>query len=115
LSQQFAGVTDGAEPKVEFFVNGNFNGATSLGVDSTSPYSAPVNNLAAGNYTLPAVATDNLGAKATNSVSLVVNSPPTASLSSPGNGASFVAPGRPLLRGSIKGSSGWQSLTTNNW
>ncbi|HXJ55161.1 MAG TPA: Ig-like domain-containing protein, partial [Verrucomicrobiae bacterium] len=41
---------------------------------------------------LSAVATDNLGAKATNSVSIVVNNLPTASFSSPGNGASFVAP-----------------------
>jgi hypothetical protein len=54
---------DGSVSQVEFF-----NGSTSLGIDNTSGYSVPVNNLAPGTYTLSAVATDNTGAKATNSV-----------------------------------------------
>src|SRR4030095_4593601 len=87
--------------QVEFF-----NGATSLGIDTTTPYSVPVDNLAAGNYTLSAVATDNLGAKATNSVSIVVNSLPSASLSSPSNGASFVAPANITLTATANDTDG---------
>jgi Bacterial Ig domain len=62
---------DGSVSQVEFF-----NGAVSVGVDTTSPYSVPISNLAAGNYTFSAVATDNLGATATDSINVVVNSPP---------------------------------------
>src|SRR5205085_951495 len=45
-------------------------------------YSATLNNLAAGNYTIAAVATDNSGAKATNTISISViavgdNEPPS--------------------------------------
>jgi hypothetical protein len=83
---------DGGIAQVEFF-----KANTSLGVDTTSPYSTVVSNLAAGSYTFFAVATDNLGAKATNSISILVNNPPTVSLSSPTNGASFVAPANILL------------------
>ena len=79
--------SDGTVSQVEFF-----QGTTSLAVDTTSPYSVAVSSLAAGRYTLSAVATDNLGAKATNSVSLVVNALPTAAITSPTNGQSFTAP-----------------------
>jgi Bacterial Ig domain len=79
--------SDGSVSQVEFF-----NGALSLGVDATDPYSVPVSNLAAGGYTFSAVATDNLGATASDSISLVVNDPPTASIISPTNGQSFIAP-----------------------
>jgi PKD repeat protein len=48
---------DGAVMQVEFF-----QGATSLGVDTSSPYSVTWNGVAPGVYTLTAVATDNLGA-----------------------------------------------------
>jgi chitinase len=56
-------------------------------------------NVAAGTYTLTAVATDNSGAKTTSSAVtivvktvVVVNVPPTVSLTSPANGASYNAP-----------------------
>lgn len=51
-------------------------GSVVLGNDTISPYSAVTNGLAAGNYTLSAIASDNNGAKATNSISIIVNSPP---------------------------------------
>jgi hypothetical protein len=60
--------SDGSVSQVEFF-----NGTNSLGLDTTSAYSVPVNDLGAGTYMLSAVATDNNGAKATNRVQLVVN------------------------------------------
>ncbi|NSL89317.1 T9SS type A sorting domain-containing protein [Chitinophaga sp. Mgbs1] len=60
---------DGRVVRVEFY-----NGATKLGVDSTSPYTYAWNNVPAGTYSLKAVATDDKGA-ATNSslVSVTVN------------------------------------------
>ena len=57
-----------------------------------TPYSVSVSSLVAGSYTFSAVATDNLGAKATNTISLTVNALPTVSITSPTNGASFIAP-----------------------
>ncbi len=93
--------SDGTINQVEFF-----NGSTSLGVDSSSPYSVSVSSLAAGNYTLSAVATDNSGAKATNSVSIIVNNPPTASITSPTNGASFAAPATITIAATASDSDG---------
>lgn len=52
---------DGAISKVEFF-----NGATSLGVDNSAPYTASINNAGAGTYNITAVATDNNGATTTS-------------------------------------------------
>jgi hypothetical protein len=42
---------------------------------TTSPFSAATNNLAAGSYTLWAVASDNLGVKNTNAVTINVVTP----------------------------------------
>ncbi len=69
--------SDGSISNVTFFV-----GANQLSVDNSSPYSATT-NLSAGSYTLSAVAMDNLGAKATNSIPITVNAAPTIALSQP--------------------------------
>ncbi|MEX1240064.1 MAG: Ig-like domain-containing protein [Cyclobacteriaceae bacterium] len=61
--------TDGNVTKVEFY-----NGTTKLGEDLTSPYAYTWNNVAAGNYTLSAKATDNDGGSGTASVDIVVTS-----------------------------------------
>ena len=54
-------------------------GSTVVGNDTTAPYAATTNGLPAGSYTLSAVASDNLGAKGTNSVNITVtNLPPVA-------------------------------------
>ena len=69
-----------------------FDGITSLGTDTTSPYTATLSNAAAGNHSLTAVATDNQGAVTTSaavSISVANNPPPTVSITSPLNGASF--------------------------
>jgi chitinase len=60
---------DGTVTKVEFF-----NGATKLGQATAAPYSYTWTNVAAGTYSLTAVATDNGGAVSTSSaVSVTVN------------------------------------------
>jgi hypothetical protein len=70
--------TDGSVTNVQFF-----QGATSLTNVANGPYSVPVRNLSAGDYTLSAVATDNSGSKATNSVTIHVVTPVEIVLGSP--------------------------------
>ena len=65
----------GSVTNVQFLV-----GSTVVGNDTTSPYSAVTNGLPAGDYTLSAVASDNLGAEATNSISISVTNPPPPSV-----------------------------------
>ncbi|SDG04231.1 glycosyl hydrolase family 18 protein [Chitinophaga filiformis] len=70
--------SDGSIAKVQFF-----NGATSLGTVTAAPYSISWNNVAAGTYSITAVATDNAGAATTSSAVSVtvkngtVDPPPT--------------------------------------
>jgi O-glycosyl hydrolase len=62
---------DGTISKVEFF-----NGTTSLGSVTASPYSYSWKNVAAGKYVITAVATDNSGNKATSAADTIkVNVP----------------------------------------
>ncbi len=60
-----------------------FQGTTSLGNVTSSPYSVVVNNLGAGDYTFSAVATDNGGLSATNAIVVHVVTPVAIVLSSP--------------------------------
>jgi uncharacterized protein (DUF2141 family) len=77
--------SDGSISKVEFF-----NGATSLGSDTSSPYSVSWTSVPAGTYSITAVATDNAGATAVSgaasitvtgvtSSNLALNKPTTVS------------------------------------
>jgi len=80
--------SDGTIAKVEFF-----QGATKLGEDLTSPYSFAWASVPAGNYSLTAKATDNLGAATTSTTIAIVvsnaNVAPVVSITSPANNASF--------------------------
>lgn len=60
--------TDGALTKVEFF-----QGTTKLGEDTTAPYAFSWTNVAAGSYTLTAVATDNDGSVTTSAAVVAVS------------------------------------------
>lgn len=63
---------DGTVTNVQFF-----NGSTLLGSDATSPYSYTWNSVAAGTYTITAVATDDKGAKTiSNPITIVVTTKP---------------------------------------
>lgn len=64
---------DGTVTNVAFLANG-----TKLADDAASPYSFAWNSVAAGNYTLAAVATDNSGASATSAVVTLTVSANTA-------------------------------------
>ena len=74
-----AAVTNGsgAVTNVQFLV-----GAGVLTNETAAPYSATTNNLAAGSYTLSAIATDNNGLKATNTASINIVTPVPVTLSS---------------------------------
>jgi regulation of enolase protein 1 (concanavalin A-like superfamily) len=83
--------SDGTVAKVEFY-----QGSTLLASDTASPYTWTWSSVAAGSYSLTAVAYDNSGAKTTsNAIAITVsslNKPPTVSFTSPTNGATFSAP-----------------------
>jgi uncharacterized repeat protein (TIGR02059 family) len=85
---------DGFINKVEFF-----NGSTKLGGGTAIPYSFTMKDLAAGTYSLTAVATDNLNSKTTSAVVIftVTSSIPTSNklpvikITNPGRGNKFTA------------------------
>lgn len=73
---------DGAISRVEFYA-----GAQLVGTSYANPYTFHWSNIAAGTYSLTAVATDDRGAATTSAaVSIFVNRPPTASAGGPYNG-----------------------------
>jgi RHS repeat-associated protein len=74
-----------------------YNGTALVGTAAQSPYTVSLANLAAGSYTITAVATDSVGATATSgavTINVVINAPPTVSLvatpTAPGAPASIV-------------------------
>jgi hypothetical protein len=79
--QASASDSDGTVAGVQFLVDGNV-----LNNDSEAPLSGTANNLVAGNHSLSAVASDNLGAKNTNTISISVVTPVITSLT---NAAKF--------------------------
>ena len=104
----------GSIVSVEFF-----NGATSLGTDSASPYAADVTLMSAGNYTLMARATDSAGFTAFAPVNVLVQES-LPQLLAPGilgnlfqfdvttvSGLTYVVQGAPMLQAS------WISIQTN--
>jgi hypothetical protein len=100
--------TDGTITKVEFYT-----GSTKLGESATSPYQFNWTNVAAGNYTVSAKATDNQGATTSSAtVNLVVNAapapnqPPTVTLTAPANNAQFTAPATISLSASASDADG---------
>ncbi|MGH9761125.1 MAG: Ig-like domain-containing protein, partial [Blastocatellia bacterium] len=98
--------SDGAVTKVDFF-----SGSTLIGTDTTAPYSFVFSNVAAGTYSLTAVATDNSGAATTSAVvTVTVNAPgdvpPAVSITSPVGGATFTAPANVTITANASDSDG---------
>ena len=104
--QATASDTDGTVSRVDFYA-----GAQLILSDATSPYSATWNNVPAGTYDLTAVATDYGGAATTSSTARVTvnaptNQPPTVSITSPANGASYTAPATMTISANAADSNG---------
>ena len=74
--QASASDSDGSVTNVQLLVGPNI--LTNI---SSGAYSGTTNNLAAGSYTLSAIASDNFGVKNTNSVSITVVTPVTNTIS----------------------------------
>ncbi|WP_454829557.1 glycosyl hydrolase family 18 protein [Pseudoxanthomonas wuyuanensis] len=82
--------SDGNVTQVQFF-----RGGTSLGIDSSAPYSVTWSNAAAGSYALTAVATDSNGATTTSAtVNVTVNPPQTGDVTPPSVPAGLNSPSR---------------------
>ena len=78
---------DGTVARVEFF-----NGTTKLGEDTTAPYTFTWSGVGVGTYTLTARATDDSGQAVTSAgvrITVAGNTPPTATITSPVDGATF--------------------------
>jgi uncharacterized repeat protein (TIGR02059 family) len=83
---------DGSVSMVEFY-----NGSTKIGSAANAPYSFTWNNVAAGNYSITVIATDNLNAKTTsqailisvNSVKPVPNKHPVVKIANPRKGINY--------------------------
>ncbi|WP_146173517.1 Ig-like domain-containing protein [Pontibacter mucosus] len=98
--------TDGSITKVEFY-----QGETKLGERLTSPYSYTWSDVSTGSYNLTAKATDDKGAvTVSNMVNITVNipnnQPPTVSLTTPANNATFTAPATISLSASASDTDG---------
>ncbi|MDH4276159.1 MAG: Ig-like domain-containing protein, partial [Gammaproteobacteria bacterium] len=103
--------SDGTINKVEFY-----NGATLVGTATTAPYTYAWSNVAAGNYTLKAKAYDDLGVSTmSSSVSLIVNQPPTVTLVSPTEGASYYDPATIMLTANAADSDGMIARVEFYW
>ncbi|MGB2717932.1 MAG: Ig-like domain-containing protein [Vicinamibacterales bacterium] len=98
--------SNGSITKVGFYANGDI-----VATDTTSPYSVTWGPVPAGTYNLYAVATDDKGATGTSATVTVTvgsstNSPPTSAITSPANGATFIAPATITIAASASDSNG---------
>jgi glucose/arabinose dehydrogenase len=82
--------TDGTVARVDFF-----DGSTLIGTDNSSPYSVSWTPATAGNRSLTARATDDIGAQTTSTATVVAvaaaNVPPTVTISAPATATTGVA------------------------
>jgi hypothetical protein len=96
---------DGTVDRVEFY-----SGTSLLGTSTAAPYSFAWTGVAAGSYSLKAVAYDNAGSQTSSPTASVTvgaaNTPPTVSLTSPTNGATFTAPANITLGATASDADG---------
>jgi plastocyanin len=104
---------------VEFFL-GTSGGTNSIVDDILAPFSASVTNLAAGTYTLIAIATDYYFATATNAITITVGSATPITLNAPrvsGNQFLFDVAGLTIGKTNVVQAStnltNWTSIKTN--
>jgi hypothetical protein len=116
---------DGTIASVQFLANGSV-----IGTDTTSPYSFTWTGVAAGGYTLTAIATDNLGATTTSAAVAIAVNPPAGrmNMALAANGATAAASsiynGNYSTAGTINGdrkglgwgaNGGWNDGTPNSY
>jgi plastocyanin len=99
--QASAADTDGTVTNVQFLV-----GSTVLTNETAAPFSAITNNLAAGSYTLSAIASDNLGATTTNSINILVDAPPSVTITNPASGTVLSEPANVTIQASAMDTDG---------
>jgi hypothetical protein len=95
---------DGVVQQVAYYAN-----STLIGSATVSPYSVNWTNVAAGTYTVTAVATDNAGDTTTSAavhLSVTSNAAPTVSVTSPSEGANFGAPASVTVSANAADSDG---------
>lgn len=96
----------GTVTNVQFFAN-----TTSLGSDSTLPFSVTASNLAVGSYSLTAIATDNGGLNSTSApvnvtVGPAANQPPSVTITNPIDGAVLSSSASVTIRASASDPDG---------
>ncbi|HEV8541964.1 MAG TPA: Ig-like domain-containing protein, partial [Verrucomicrobiae bacterium] len=99
-----ASVSGGTVSKVEYFANG-----ASLGSATSDPFRVTANIADPGSYAITAVATANGLSTTSSAIHVTVNPaavPPTVSISSPSDGATFTAPASFDLTASASVSGG---------
>ena len=97
--------SDGSIASVQFFEGTTAIHPTPL---TSAPYTYRWNNVALGSHTVTAKAIDNRGAtKTSNAVTFTVaDVPPTATLTAPANGASYIRPDGPIVSATASTSAG---------
>ncbi len=94
--------SDGSIAKVAFY-----QGGTLLGTATQAPFAITWADAPAGSYSLTAVATDNHGASTTSAaVPIIVNAPPTVTLTAPADQAILVHPTDLVLSANAADSDG---------
>jgi RHS repeat-associated protein len=94
--------TAGTITKVDFY-----QGATLIGTATAAPYSATWSNAPAGTYPLTATATNDSNETDTSApIQIIVNAPPTASLTSPTANQTYIAPASITLTANAADSDG---------
>jgi plastocyanin len=86
-------------------------GSAILSDDNAAPFSGTTNNLAAGCHTLTAIASDNNGMKATNSVNITVDTPPTVTITNPLDNVTLSAPANVTIQASASDPDAGGSVT----
>ncbi|HZS67380.1 MAG TPA: Ig-like domain-containing protein [Burkholderiales bacterium] len=93
---------DGSIVRVDFY-----QGQVLIGSASAEPFEIDWTNVAAGKYSVTAVATDDRGATSTSgAVALSVNAPPSVSITAPVDGAVYLAPGTVAIAASASDPDG---------
>ncbi|HEY6865394.1 MAG TPA: Ig-like domain-containing protein, partial [Burkholderiales bacterium] len=93
---------DGSIVRVDFY-----QGQVLIGSAGAAPFEFEWTSVAAGKYSVTAVATDDRGATSTSSaVAVSVNAPPAVSITAPADGAVYLAPGTVAITASASDADG---------